>query len=232
MIGYIYRTTNKINGKTYIGKKHKQIFVDSYYGSGIVISSAIKKYGKENFEVVLIATADSLEDLNLLERQFILNEQPKYNLAPGGDGGDIISNLENKNDIRSRATAGIKKWHASLTEEEKEEWICSIKKAREGQGNFREGYIPTDGHRKKSSVSNTEAWNNLTAEERSQRLQNHSKAMSKRQGQQTHNSQQIEINGIIYASLTKAAAALGLKRHILQNKIKKGQIKCTLIKKK
>jgi group I intron endonuclease len=220
MIGYIYRTTNKINGKTYIGKKHKQIFVDSYYGSGIVISSAIKKYGKENFEVVLIATADSLEDLNLLERQFILNEHPKYNLAPGGDGGDIISNLENKNDIRSRATSGIKKWHASLSEEDKLVWAQNISNSR--HGNFREGSHFSDESKLKSSISNKLAWE----KDDGSRALKVKEAMAKRKGiPNTRCYRPVVIDEIEYEAITIAAKILNVSRRTINNWLKTGKAK-------
>jgi len=42
----IYKTTNLINGKYYIGKdKYNN---PSYLGSGFILYQAIKKYGKEN----------------------------------------------------------------------------------------------------------------------------------------------------------------------------------------
>lgn len=46
----IYRITNCINGKTYIGKHeyHKTPY-DKYMGSGVYLKKAYKKYGKENF---------------------------------------------------------------------------------------------------------------------------------------------------------------------------------------
>ena len=52
MYGYIYKITNKINGKIYIGQHSKsdgslEEMDESYWGSGIKIINAIKKYGKE-----------------------------------------------------------------------------------------------------------------------------------------------------------------------------------------
>lgn len=45
MYGYIYETTNLINGKKYIGKRVKPKFDGNYKGSGKVLKHAIEKYG-------------------------------------------------------------------------------------------------------------------------------------------------------------------------------------------
>ena len=41
---YIYLITNKINGKQYIGQHYGEL-EDSYFGSGVLITKAIEKYG-------------------------------------------------------------------------------------------------------------------------------------------------------------------------------------------
>ena len=43
----IYKTTNTINGKIYIGQDKNNN--PSYYGSGKILQKAIKKYGKESY---------------------------------------------------------------------------------------------------------------------------------------------------------------------------------------
>lgn len=49
----IYKTTNLVNGKFYVGQHYqKSSEFDGYLGSGIKILNAIKKYGKENFIIV------------------------------------------------------------------------------------------------------------------------------------------------------------------------------------
>lgn len=42
LFGYIYKTTNKINGKIYVGLHKKSFFDESYKGSGKLISQAFK----------------------------------------------------------------------------------------------------------------------------------------------------------------------------------------------
>ena len=44
----IYKTTNLVNGKIYIGKDSKNN--PNYLGSGNLLKKALIKYGKENFK--------------------------------------------------------------------------------------------------------------------------------------------------------------------------------------
>lgn len=88
MYGFIYITTNLINGKQYIGQ-HKGDGIDNYLGSGDRLLMAIKKYGRENFKREILEFADSIEELNELERYYIalakaVENERFYNIANGG----------------------------------------------------------------------------------------------------------------------------------------------------
>lgn len=102
MFGYIYKTTNNTNGKIYVGKKHSDTFDTSYYGSGKLLKRAIEKYGVENFSVEVLEECNSLVELNEKEKYYIRILKSHYsfgngyNIANGGDGGDIISTLPNE----------------------------------------------------------------------------------------------------------------------------------------
>lgn len=92
----IYRIANKINGKTYIGQHKYKSLNDSYFGSGVLIMKAIKKYGKENFSKDILYsriqrqdTADELETITIKrERQL---GKAEYNIANGGLGHSCTS---------------------------------------------------------------------------------------------------------------------------------------------
>jgi hypothetical protein len=84
--GYIYETINLKNGKTYIGQHKSKSWDSNYFGSGILLNRAIKKYGLENFECNLIMWAYSKEELNKLEIKYIDYYKPEYNLTAGGEG--------------------------------------------------------------------------------------------------------------------------------------------------
>lgn len=89
----IYKTTNLVNGKIYVGKDSKNN--PSYLGSGILLSKAIKKYGRENFVKENICECSSNEELNQKEKFYIelLNSRKSsvgYNVALGGEGNDLF----------------------------------------------------------------------------------------------------------------------------------------------
>jgi hypothetical protein len=84
----IYKITNQINGRYYIGRHRTNDINDSYMGSGKGILNAVKKYGSENFTKEIIA--ESWNETNLWEiEKIIVNEEvvkdPKsYNMTYGG----------------------------------------------------------------------------------------------------------------------------------------------------
>lgn len=65
----IYKTTNLINGKIYIGQDSKN--KNGYLGSGQNIKRAIKKYGKQNFKKEIIEKCNSIDELNNREKYWI-----------------------------------------------------------------------------------------------------------------------------------------------------------------
>jgi group I intron endonuclease len=89
----IYKTTNNINGKIYIGKHKTKNFNDGYLGSGILLKLAMEKYGIENFTREIIYICKTEEDMNLKEKEIITEEFIKdcntYNIALGGQGGNL-----------------------------------------------------------------------------------------------------------------------------------------------
>lgn len=90
---YIYRITNLINGKTYVGQHEYKKLNEYYMGSGVHLVRAQKKYGMENFKKeILVFNISTQEHANLLEETFIAAEREKvgrencYNISDGGQG--------------------------------------------------------------------------------------------------------------------------------------------------
>lgn len=98
-IHYLYRITNKINGKYYhgihslpkdLGKTPEN---DGYWGSGTEIVKAIREEGRENFTKEIVKTFSTRDELAEAEKDIVTIEEVRnpdcYNLTEGGD-----SNME------------------------------------------------------------------------------------------------------------------------------------------
>lgn len=97
--GIIYKATNKINNKTYIGqtsKKFSKRKIDHKSRANTrnfaisAIYSAINKYGWPNFIWEIIEDCYSKEELDEMEYHYIMQYDTYnngYNLTLGGDGG-------------------------------------------------------------------------------------------------------------------------------------------------
>jgi len=86
----IYKTTNLIDNKIYIGKDSRNNC--NYFGGGVLLQKYIKKYGKENFKKETLEYCDTEYQLNEREKYWIkeLRSQDKtigYNLSSGGENG-------------------------------------------------------------------------------------------------------------------------------------------------
>ena len=95
----IYKITNLLNGKMYIGKHITSDIDDGYMGSGLLIHRAIEKYGIENFRKEWLAFCEDEEEMNYVERMLVdetwLDRSDTYNLKLGGDGGWTYINDNN-----------------------------------------------------------------------------------------------------------------------------------------
>jgi group I intron endonuclease len=83
----IYKTTNLINGKIYIGQDSKNN--PEYLGSGTIIKRAINKYGKENFKKEILDICLDKEELDIKEIYWIKelkSIENGYNISSGGNG--------------------------------------------------------------------------------------------------------------------------------------------------
>ena len=91
----IYKITNSINGKTYIGQHKYKKLDDGYMGSGKLLHRAYDKYGIENFDKeILVFNITSKKFINELEREYISFYRSigkaEYNILDGGDGGPTL----------------------------------------------------------------------------------------------------------------------------------------------
>lgn len=121
--GFIYKTTNKINGKSYIGMCSSPRRFKNYLGSGVLLKQAIDKYGSENFEREILEWCENDNELRESEDKWIkeydaVNSDIFYNLCEGGRGGNTGFNMSGE-ELSTR----IKKTWDSYTPEEKKSRI-------------------------------------------------------------------------------------------------------------
>ena len=113
MYYYVYKITNKINDKIYIGVHRTKDLSDGYMGSGSYLKRAQLKYGIENFEKEILFIYDNPEQMyekeaEIVNAEFILNES-NYNLTVGGVGDfSYINNNRDEDYYRIRSENGKK----------------------------------------------------------------------------------------------------------------------------
>lgn len=87
---FLYKTTNLLNGKYYLGMHSSNKLDDNYLGSGVYLTSSIRKYGKENFKREIISFFETREELANAEKEIItediLKDKKNMNCQYGGEG--------------------------------------------------------------------------------------------------------------------------------------------------
>jgi group I intron endonuclease len=148
---YIYKIINKINNKIYIGQRKtcENIYQDEYYGSGKLIQRAIEKYGIENFKKEILEVCDEL-NINEKEKFWIAEFGSKnfdigYNISSGGNGGDLLTNNPNRDEILKRRSEILK--GREFTDEHKQKLSLS----KRGDKNPQYGKSLSDEAKKKLS---------------------------------------------------------------------------------
>lgn len=126
----IYKITNLVNGKVYIGQTRQKLAVrfrqHGYSKSNTRgLKGAINKYGKHNFKAEVLFETDCQNLLNQKEAEYIKEFNSLvptgYNLTSGGEGGYTRSEETRK--LLSKANEGKGRPH---TEETKA--LCAVSK--------------------------------------------------------------------------------------------------------
>ena len=157
MYHFVYKTTNLVNGKFYIGKHSTDNLDDGYLGSGRVLINAVKKYGKEFFKREIIKILDD-ENIAYEFEQNMLSVHMKnnlcYNLSGGGRGtgtGENHPNWGKRASKESRKKMSESRRGKTFSQETKNK----MSKSRSGVKHFRWGKELSEEHKKKLSKSHT-----------------------------------------------------------------------------
>ena len=142
---FIYKTTNLLSGRYYIGMHSTDNLEDGYLGSGTRLSRAIKKHGKHNFSREILEFCGSREELKNREKDIVnldeISKEECMNLQVGGGfsseehmiryyaAGNILANLKKaflrENDEIWREKESIR--HSNIM---KEAWIKTPEKMK------------------------------------------------------------------------------------------------------
>ena len=150
--GFIYKWTNMLNGKKYIGS-HTGTTEDGYIGSGKVFQRAIKKHGIENFTRVIIEYVEVEDRQYLLQREkFYLDEanayysDDYYNVAKDVIGGDTKAGWTDER--RQQFSNQIKQVWDNRTQEEKKALLDNV------HSKTKEWYQTKEGQQLKEKLRN------------------------------------------------------------------------------
>jgi len=184
----LYQTTNLINGKIYVGIHQTNNLNDGYIGSGVLLKKAIKKYGKENFQIEILAKVDTIDELNNLEREIVnkdfVKRRDTYNMELGGAGGKVWTD-----EMKKQMSESIKKTYKNgrlPSENTGRKWTEAEKKKKSemmsGKNNPMYGknvadyMTPEDNNKRLEKISKSNKGKKRTDEHK----KNYSNAASKR----------------------------------------------------
>lgn len=89
---FLYKTTNNVDGKVYVGVHSTYDLSDGYLGSGKHLKRAIAKHGIENFTKEILEFFSSAEEAFAAESRIVneefIGQHNTYNIAIGGKGGN------------------------------------------------------------------------------------------------------------------------------------------------
>ncbi len=103
----VYKLTNLVNGKIYIGCHMTNNLDDGYMGSGKQLGYAKRKHGIENFKKEILSSHETPEEMfaeeaRLVNEEFI-GRKDVYNLTCGGRGSWVGVNLRLTAEQRTKA---------------------------------------------------------------------------------------------------------------------------------
>lgn len=219
MIG-IYKITNKINGKFYIGQSVdiERRFMEhkTPHGTMNSIKLAMKKYGKENFSFEVIEEC-SENDLNEREMYWIATLKPQYNRCGGGTGakGHHVSE-----EVRSELSRKSKAYWDRLPDEKKQ----SIMRNLTGPP---VGHLVSDETKGKLRAANLgKKQSAQTIEKRKETMRKKKENGYKRTNEWCNKKVICVETGVVFESVKAAARSIGCNPTSVSGNLKKRYRTC------
>lgn len=105
----VYKTTNLINNKVYIGRHSTNNLNDGYIGSGVEFTKAVKEFGRKNFKHEILFVFDNWKEMvdketELLTEEFVDSDET-YNSTRQGKG--LVTHTEEVRKIISQVNTGF-----------------------------------------------------------------------------------------------------------------------------
>jgi len=238
----IYKVTNLITNKIYIGKDSSN--KKNYYGSGIAIKNSIMKHGIINFVKEIIDEAETLKELNLKEIYWIKHyrsNDPKigYNRSEGGDGfsdfkimnkesyekglqkrlliykskewsfnrSKDMTNYYSNDDNRELQSYRIKKYYDNRSDEEKSYFSNIRSKAS------KKSWL--NNYKRKENLIKRLKYNNPMFNDDTKK-----KMSDNRRGGKNPAAVKIEVDNILYDSISEACISLKITRNSIVKRLK------------
>ncbi len=209
---YVYKLTNKVNGMAYIGAtvhsvasrlaRHKTAAKNTALTGSPLLYRAAREFGWDVFTVEVLKVAHTSEELMLLEKEAIREhgtmEPNGYNRSSGGLGRPDSRNLESTRLAISNALTG-----RPLSVEHRAK-LAAAKIGKRGNATGTRGHEP---------------WNKgipRTDQEREKMRIAHAAMINPK-------CRPIELNGIIYPSIAKAALESGYSTGQIWHRLRTGR---------
>lgn len=173
----VYKVTNKINNKIYVGVHKTSNIDDGYMGSGVILKRALAKYGIENFEKEILESFDDCDAMFDMETKIVnddfVSDSMTYNLKLGGSGGyDYIHNngLNNIADNHKKASAArsLKMKNDPEFRERHRQQVSKTMTQTHKDGKIRYDTFTGKTHSEETKAKISEANSKLTGEKNSQ----------------------------------------------------------------
>lgn len=207
---FVYKTTNIINNKIYIGVHSTDNINDGYIGNGISnqkdadcrrektgLIGAVKKYKYVNFKTLVLKYFNNQDDAFEYEKELVtlnfIKSKNTYNLCLGGNGGYKLS---------SYTKDEMDKYKKKLSE-------GAFRARNQGKGLKEHTQKSKDLISEKTKLGMKKVLNDPNYKK------NHSDGTKKSWEHRSHMTK-VTIDGIDYPSIISASRKLNIERHIIK----------------